>query len=40
MDNQSNESEAVMEYARRCGQKRPSDVGLFPEAQIWHIAPN
>jgi len=29
MDNQSTESEVAKEYPRRCGQKRPSVVGLF-----------
>jgi hypothetical protein len=38
MDNQSTESEAVMEYPRRCGQKRPSDLGLFQKPNSAHSA--
>ena len=29
IDNQNTEFEVVIEYPRRCGQKRPSVVGLF-----------
>src|SRR5438477_2706698 len=40
MDNQSTESEAVVEHRRSCGQKTPSDAGFVPEAQFRQIAPN